>query len=318
MFAPARNLLFAPTRNLRAVVVPLIIGVAIVGFLAGHRGAKSPPAERTVTVSVASVLLDYPATWRPVGAASVIPGLPLAHQLLLAPGGDASHAGLLAGALPGGEPSPLPESFVAPMRQLPATEVVNLLGNQAYRYTQLSIPGAPKGLSLYVIPNPGGQATALACYASSGYAADMRVCDHVVATLTLAGQSQNYELTPNPSYARQLTTSIGTLEAQRRQLRAAMSLQAPSATIQREAARLASVFARTAESLSVLEPSQAASRAQSALSTSLAQARDAYTSYAAAVGEGAAAGVTAAQQAVYRAEASVNDALGDFALLGYS
>jgi len=307
-----------PTRRLSAVVVPIFVAVAIIGFLVGHRGSHTAPPERLLTASVANVLLNYPSAWQTSATAPEIHGLALTRRLVLAPAGNAGHAALIAGALPGGEPSPLPRPFLAGMTKLPHTEVVNLLGNQAYRYSQLSVPGLSGEMTLYTIPNPGGEATALACYASSGFAAAMRTCEHIVFTLTLVGQSQSYDLSPSQTYAHQLTTSISALDSQRVALRREMSLQAPSVTLAQKATNLASVFAHAAESLSALEPSLAVGRTQAALAAALVQARDAYNAFATAVNEGGPAGLTAARQRVYEAEKAVDGSLEAFALLGYT
>lgn len=298
-------------------MVPAFIAIAIIGFVLGHHGAHKAPVETTLTASVASVLLDYPSAWQQGGATPQIPGLPIGHPLLLAPSGHSAQAGLLGGQLPGGEPSPLPHSFLTLLKALPAAEVVDLLGNQAYRYPQLHVPGFTPELTLYTIPHPGGEATALACYASAGFTAAMHTCEHIVATLTLVGQSQSYDLTPNATYASQLTAAITALDQQRLVLRRAMSVQVPSITLERTAARLASVFARATESLSPLEPSLAAGRTQAALAAALVQARNAYTAFATAVKEGGPPGLTAARQRVYEAETKIDEALEDFSLLGY-
>jgi hypothetical protein len=305
-------------RTLSAVIVPLLVVAAIIGFVAGHRGARRAPAEKVLTASVANVLLNYPSAWQPVTAPPAIPALTISHQLALAPAGKAAQAGLLAGGLPGGEPSPLPRPFIALFRSLPHAEVVNLLGNQAYRYARLTVPGFAPEITLYTIPNPGGEATALACYATAALAAELHTCEHIVSTLTLVGQSQAYDLSPNPAYASQLSTSLAALDRQRVALRREMSHEEPSLTLERTAARLAGVFAHAAESLSALEPSLAVGRAQAALAAALVQARDAYKTLATAVREGGTAGVTAARSQVYQAEAAINVALEGFALLGYN
>ncbi len=306
-----------PGRNLRAIVVALLVAVAIVGYLVGHTRSQPAPKEKMLTASAASVLLQYPSAWQQASAAPEIRGLSISMPLVLAPGGDPAHAGLEAGQLVGSEPSTLPRSFTALLRQLPDTQVVSLIGNQAYRYPQLAIPGFERELTLYTIPNPGREPTAVACYASAGFSADMRTCEHIVATLTLVGQSQSYDLTPNPTYAAQLTASIAALEKQRLTLRREISLQPPSVTLQQTATRLASVFAHAAESLSGLEPPLAVGRAQTALATSLVHARNAYTEFATAVAQGGSAGVSVARQRVYEAETSVDSALEAFSLLGY-
>ena len=62
------------------------------------------------------------------------------------------------------------------------------------RYTGLSIAGFDKGLTVYVVPNPGGDSIALACYAIDRYQAaifgDYRVGLEILAlngALTFAG-----------------------------------------------------------------------------------------------------------------------------------
>src|SRR4029077_13217005 len=244
-------------------------------------------------------------------------GLPIAHPVALAPDGDAAHAALLAGALPRGELSPLPGRFIASMHTLPETEVVNLQEVQAYRYARLSIPGFDRMLTLFVIPNPHGDPTALACYASPAFSAYMRTCEKIVATLTLVGQPQSYDLTPEPNYARRIGTSIAALDRLRVTVRRDLRPQASPVTVRALAPRLARGFANAAASLSALEPSFAAGQAQSALSASILQARDAYTALAAAAAGESASHYASARKRVYEAESNVNWALESFALLGY-
>jgi hypothetical protein len=147
----------ASGRSLPTAMAPVLAAVAILGYVAGHDRSRAASGEKSRTISAASVLLAYPSDWQPAAAAPGIPGLSIAHPVVLSPGGDAAHAGLLVGQLAGGEQSPLPMGFMARMRRLPDTEVVDLPETQAYRYARLSIPGFDRILSLYAIPNPGGQ-----------------------------------------------------------------------------------------------------------------------------------------------------------------
>ena len=266
----------------------------------------------------ASVLLEYPADWRPAAAAPEIPGLSITHPVALAPNGDVAHAGLVAGQLGGGEASPLPAQFVARLRALPATEVVNLVATQAYRYSQLSVPGFDRMLTLYVIPNPGGNPRVLACYASAGFAAYMRTCEQIVATLRLEGQPPSYGLAPDPGYARHVGALIEVLNGERVTLREGMRRKVTLATVQSLATRLAHGFASAAASLSSLEPTLAVAQARAMLYGSILRARDAYAALAAAAGAGSQSRYSAARAQVYEAEANINTALESFALLGYA
>jgi hypothetical protein len=294
--------------------MPILAAVAVVGYLIGHAHAGSASPAKTRTLSTSRFLLDYPSGWRRVAGGPEIPGLPITHAVVLAPGGEASHAGLVAGQLAGGDASPLPRSFVASMPRLPTTAVVDLLEVQAYRYAQLAIPGFSQSLTLYAIPNPAGNEAVLACYAAAAFSEELRACDQIVATVTLAGQAQSYDLTPEPAYARELSSSIAGLNGQRLDLRRLMGSGASPAAVAGLAGRLAARFAETGAGLSALDPSLVARRAQAALSKAIVGARRAYTALAAA---GSPSRAQLARQQVYEAEAAVNAALADFSLLGY-
>ena len=96
-----------------------------------------------------------------------------------------------------------------------------------------------------------------------------------------------------------------------------MAARATPATAQRVATRLAEAFSSAGGSLSALQPPSAAHQAQTSLSDSISRAHEAYETLAAAAGENSAARFAAARTQVYEAEASVNNALEGFALLGY-
>jgi hypothetical protein len=304
-------------RRVPTALIPVFVAVAILGYVAGNAGSQSPSSEKLRTAASAHVVLDYPSSWRPATRGPGIPGLPIANPILLAPDGDAAHAGLLAGTLPRSELSPLPGKFVASMHVLPETEVVNLLEIQAYRYGRLSIPSFNRKLTLFVIPNPNGDPTALACYATAALSASMHACEQIVATVTLVAQQQTYDLTPEPAYAHRISTSMSTLNRLRLSLRRELHPDSQPAQVRTLATSLAHVFAQASDSLEALEPSFAAGQAQDVLSESIAQSRDAYTALATAAGGESTADFTAARTRVYEAESNVNWALENFALLGY-
>jgi len=294
-----------------------LVAVAIAGYVTGHGHARPPEREQTLTASAAGVLLTLPQDWQTVASAPPIPGLTLAHAIQLAPNGETSHAGLIAGEIPGRDPSPLPRDLLDRMRGLPATSVVGLLEVQAYRYTGFHIPGYGSQLVVYVIPNPGAERTALACYASPALLSQMQTCQHSVTTLTLAGRTQSYDLTPQASYAHGLSASIGALESSRLALRRQMISHPAPATLAGVATRLAQSFAKAASSISALQPNLATGQAQSALSGALLSTRAAYAALAGAALAQSETRFAAARERVSDGEASVDDALGTFALLGY-
>jgi hypothetical protein len=302
-------------RNISLLAAPLLIVVALLGYLAGHSGggsaaALAPPGEKTHTISTAIVTLDYPAGWRQTDAAPAIQSFSLAHPTGVAPEGEATQAGLLTGQLPRGETSPLPSALVAKLHAPPRTDIVSLPETQAYRYTQLNISGFSPSLTVYVIPDPGSQPTVVACYAASTLAAFMRTCEQIVATLKLAVQTQSYTLTPDPTYASAVSDLLGPVSTARAALGSETSRPSRAA-----AQRIEGALAQTATSLSTLQPPPAAGQAHAALMNALRQARDAYATLAAAASPRA---YSAARARVSTAEASVDAALSSFALLGYS
>ncbi|HSZ13966.1 MAG TPA: hypothetical protein VK790_08015 [Solirubrobacteraceae bacterium] len=301
-------------------VIPVLALVAIAGYLLGnHRAAAPATATSTGAASVQetqiasgpSVLLEYPAGWRPASGAPAIPGLSISSPLLLAPGGDSAHAGLLSGQLPAGASSPLPAAFLALVHGLPHTEVLSLTNLQAYRYSGLS--GYERTLDVYVVPTVGSGPTALICYAATGYSSYLQQCEQIVAKVALVGQQSPTELSPNAAYAGQLSAVLKSLEAERVKLRREM--QAQPEDVGTLAATLASRFAHAATAVSALEPPQPATAAQVALTGALTTAHEAYATLA-AVG-GASAG-DETERRIDAAEAGVDSALESFALLGYN
>jgi hypothetical protein len=311
--------MYSSRRIVPPVVIPVLLVVAIVAYLIGSHRSSSPstpsgsgaPAGATRIASGSSVLLEYPAAWQTAGAAPAFPGLPIAHPLLLAPGGQASEAGLLSGQLPAGQPSPLPTSFVALLHDVPHTEVVSLGNGQAYRYS--GIIGYQRTLAVYVVPTVGTSPTGLVCYAASGYTSYLQQCAQIVAKATVVSQS-SYPLSPDGTYASQLSGLIGSLDKERVALRAQM--HAKPERVATLATRLAARFADTAAAVARLEAPLPASAAQATLASSLQHARDAYTALAVAASE--PVGYASAEPQVNAAETTVDAALENFALLGYN
>lgn len=309
-------------RSVPLLAIPVLLAVAIAGYLVGYRHAPASPAaglQKTSRIaSGADVLIEYPSSWQHTTSAPTIPGLALTRELVLAADGTHAQAGLISGQLPAGESSPLPATFRAGLRAMPRTELLDFLGGQAYKYSHLEIADYPPAqtLDLYVIPNPGNGPTAIGCYAAKAYAAVLSECEQIVAKVTLVGQSQ-FDLTPEPNYARQLGTLIRTLDSERLQLRRRMRAGKSPAALGALAKTLAAKLAAAAAGLSPLEPPLAAGGAQAALGSALLTAQSAYE----ALGVSARAERTSSYAPdltrVERAEAGVDTALESFALLGY-
>lgn len=299
-------------------MIPLLVIVAIVGYLLGiHRGsAPSTSARQPLRVaSGTNLLLEYPSSWQPATSAPRLAGLAIRGSHVLAPDGRSATAGLVSGQLPGGEAAPLPAGFLALVHGAPHVEVVNLAQLQAYRFSQLS--GYEMTLDVYVIPTVGGTPTALVCYAASGAASYLQQCEQIVATVTLVGET-SFNLSPSPGYASQLRTLIEKLNKERLTLRREIHASTAPARLSSLASTLASRFAAAATSLASLEAPQAASAAQAALATALMSAHAAYATLSAAAAAEDSAAYAEAEQKVHIAESGVDTALQSFALLGYN
>jgi hypothetical protein len=298
-------------------VVPVLIAIAILGYVAGHSSGKGASRQGPAQKG-ADVALGYPAGWRMAETAPGIPQLSVANVVVLGPNGDARRAGLMLGSLPSGELAPLPKRFVATLHSVPTPQIVNLVETQAYRYSQLSVPGYDKRLTLFVIPNPGKRPKLFACYAAPGRSAEMRECEASLATASSFGQPQAYELAPEPRYARAIRATVSTLDALRAALKRELSPDVTASSARRLATELAEGFATAAAALDRLHPSVVAEPVHGALADAARRAHDGYVALATAIGERDVTRYRAAQKAVTRAEADVDAALGSFLLLGYS
>jgi hypothetical protein len=303
-------------RNLPRVLVTMLAVVAVVGYAIGHSAwqrAGSPPATRSRLV--ASVLLQYPEDWRQASIPPALAELKIAHPVVLSPPGRAGRAGLLAGSLPPDGASLLPQHLLSALGAPPRAAIVNLLELQAYRYKGLSVPGFEGQLTMFLIPNRGEAPATVICYANARAAHFMSDCNAVVAGLTQVGQS--YELTPDPGYARRLRSVIDALDASRLRLAGPPPAGASAALAGRIVTQAASQFKSAADALSALEPPAVSSSSQVALLAALTRASRAYASLSALVRSEAAAGYGAARSRARAAEAEVDSALSNFALLGY-
>jgi hypothetical protein len=297
-------------------VVPVLIAVAIIGFVAGHSSGKSGSSENQSQKGT-DAAIGYPAGWRMAKIAPGIPQLSVANVVVLAPNGNAERAGLMSGGLPSGEPAPLPRRFVATLHRPPTPQIVNLVETQAYKYSRLSIPGYRREVTLFVIPNPGARPKLFACYAPPGSLAEMRECEASVATVTAVGEPQAYDLAPDPSYAHAISATVSTLDARRAALKRELGPDVTVAAARRLAAALAEGFAKAAAALDRLHPPAVAGPVHAVLTDATRRAHDGYLALVAAVDERDVTHYEAAQKDISRAEADVDSALASFVLLGY-
>ncbi len=310
----------------RIIAVLVVMTIAILGYIAGHDRSIAARAETMLETSNAITIVHYSAAsrWRPASAAPLLPGLSIDQPLVLAPDGNATRAGLIVGPLLGSATSPLPPQLLARLPQHPNAEVVDLANTQAYRYSQLSVTGTGEQLTLYTIPDPVASTTAIVCYVSAGYSSYLPACERLAATLTIAsGRPEGGEvralnsLIPEAGYGRRIAAAVARADELLLTLRPELGRGRSRGTVSTLAGRLAAGFAGVADSLSALHPPSSAGQAHAALSESLKQAGAAYSALAVAVGAGDASGYAVARSQIYAAEAGLNSALKNFALLGY-
>jgi hypothetical protein len=303
------------------LLAPLLILVAIVGYAVGQGGSSTPSRTTRREASNGLVTVDYPPSsgWESAGSAPSIPDLPIAHPLVLAPGGDGTPAGLVVGETSGG-PRPLPERLLARLSQAPSARVVTLTNVQAYRYSRLAIPGLGTA-TFYVIPDGPSNSVTAACYARGRQASTLATCEAIAATLALGSSTSAAEvrgyLTPSVSYGRELSSVVTRLDSLREGLRPGIQPGADSATVLRLSRGLANGITPLAQSLSYLQPPTPAAWAQAELLEALVGLRSAYADLADAVAGKSVAAYTGARTKVDEAEAAVDAALQSFAQLGY-
>jgi hypothetical protein len=290
------------------------VAIAVIGYLVGHSRSNRPEPLRIART--AKVLIEYPVGWAAVARGPSIPGLALDQTQRLAPRGGA--AGLVVGLVPANEPGPLPAGFLERVRRQPQISIVDLAEAQAYRYAQLRVRGLTAALTIFVIPNPEGQSTALACYAPAGGSAYMRACEGTVASATISGQPQSYQLAPEAAYATAVSAAIATLNRLRASLTHELRPHVSAATAEVLARRLGNAYGAARRSLQRVEPPRVAGPAGAALVSATTRTTSGYRALAAAAAESSQSAYAAARSRIAAAERAVDRALENLVLLGYS
>jgi hypothetical protein len=306
------------------VAAPLLVLVAVFGYLVGHRRPTARPVQGTHEASNGVVSVDYPSGWRSAGKAPSIPGLSIAQTLVLTPAGDTAQTALVVGQIAGSRSNPLPATFLARLGRPQSAQVVNLLNTQAYRYSYPTVPGSGARVTLYAIPESATTKTVALCYSSPGStksAGYMRACEQIAATLTFFSPTDEAQagegLKPETGYARKVGAAVERVDQLRATLRFEIRPGADRAAAASAAASLGAGLANVVDSLSVVQPPAAARSAHAALLESLSRASAGYSSLATAIRTGSSSGYATAQAQVNEAEAALGAALENYTLIGY-
>ncbi len=314
--------MYAPTYRLPTFAVPLLLAVAVLGYLTGVRhvagtGGFSPaPAELRVA-SGSDVVLEYPVGWLRSPKAREVPGLALRHPLLLASSAPGASAGLEAGSLTGTSASPLPSGLLARLHRLPRVEVVSLAALQALRYPDVHLSGYGQRLEIYAVPSPASGEALIACHAPASALTLLEECEQIVSSLSLAGQSTS-DVTPDPVYAHRLALLVAGIDGARRVSRARMRSASEPGVLAKYSVSLSTRFLHGAGRLARLEAPPVAGAAQVVLARAMIAAGGAYGALAQAARSQNPARFHDARLRVGAAEDAVDAALENFALLGYS
>ncbi len=303
------------------VVAPVLIVVAIAGYLVGHGHPAVTAAQAIRESSNGVATVDYSAAsgWRGAPSARPIPGLAIAHPLVVAPGGNSARSALIVGETAGKE-GPLPETLLSGLNRSPPGQIIKLQNVEAYRFTSLTVPGV--GIAtVYVVPAASRTSVIAACYAARGATSELRTCESIAASLTLPPGISDAEaagyLAPNARYAREVSSVIARLDALREKLQPGIRLGISNATAQGLTSGLAAGVASLVQSLAGIRPPAPAESAQAELLQSLRQLGSAYDALAASTSAKSAAGYGEARVKIAEAESALDAALRGFASLGY-
>jgi hypothetical protein len=292
----------APARVVHPLIVIALVLAAVCGYLLGsHRVATTGAGQAagpSRVATAAGLLLEYPVDWERSSATKSIPGLTLDEPVTLSPGGS-KESGLLMGMLPAGEAAPLPASFLAQLGAAPHAEVVSLVSTQAYRYSDLKLPGYEGVFDLYAIPAAPSGMRMMACFAPKRQTAAGQQCE------TIAANSQA------------LVPTITGLDTARATARRELAQSSSAASVVGPARALAARFEQASGKISALEAPAVAATAQVALSQALVAAGKVYGELAGAAEAEAVGDYDSARGRVTSAEDGVDKALENLVLLGY-
>ena len=309
----------APARVVHPLLALALILVAVFGYVAGNHRVSSPSSEAppsvTRTLSTAGLVLEYPGNWEQAASASPIPGLSLQSPVTVVPQGT-KGLGLLVGELPAGSPAPLPASFVAELHGTPHAEVVNLVSTQAFRYSDLSLPGYGGYFDVYAIPSAAGGVRVMACYSSQQLSVASQQCERIVANVAPTG-SATATLTPEPIYAKAVSAVVQSLQSERMRARHELSTTTSPSALAGVAEGLDARMTSASASVAALQQPPLVASASTILAAALRHAGAAYGQLADAARGEDLSSYEAARTAVAQAETGVDEALENYTLLGY-
>jgi hypothetical protein len=288
--------------------------------------ATAPAAAgATTAVTGRGLAVSVPRGWSRASRAAGA-GLPLSGAVTVAPRGRTAGGTVRFGVMTSAAAANstlLPAAFLRSIGQptgtIPTRTAVRLPAQrlQAWRYRGLRPAGAPRELTVYVVPTTEGVA-AVACSAPPAAAAAFATdCEAVAGSLRLSS-GRAYPVGPSSAYAAALNSAIGGLQQaaapEEANFAAAKTLAAQAA-----AARVIAIDDEAAATqLAALDVSPADRGANTQLLTALRRLATAYRRAARAATAGSAAAYRAAGGGIADAKAHVNLALAGVRAAGYA
>jgi serine/threonine protein kinase len=295
--------------GLLALGVLLLVGLAVVGFLAGRSGSDDEPSNDGRRVAAGPLAISPPSSWRPAQTAFAVPGLRLSDEAALAPDGNDAKGVLAVGTTNATGPTLLPATLLRRLdRAPPRDDPVSLGDFDAYRYADLTVRGFKRRLNVYVAPTTEGVATVACAAPIQVSGAFMPDCEAAATTLELVS-GDAYPLGADPAYSRKLNATIKKLNAARSKQTRTLR-QAKTARGQAKAASaLAGAYGSAARTLASTQISPELAARNARVVRALRQASAAYTRLAAAARGANKGAYRAASRQVAAAEQDLRRAL---------
>jgi hypothetical protein len=309
----------APAGLIAGIAALVVLALAAGGYLLGHRGEKAsstPAAAGSVRSGHANVAV--PSGWKKLAKAPAIPSFPL--KSAVAVGASSGSSSVLAlGTSNLSYPTFRPDDALGHQyKRLSGskTEVVKMGKLQAWETSNLK-----NGRSIYTfftLPQPGNAApTAAVCVSKTGSASALRDCEGVAGGVRLSSASV-YVLTPSSAYASKLSSLLKQLSQKRNAGRKQLGAAASASKQAKAAQSIASAYTAAKKGAAGAGAPVYAKAVNAKIVSTLAAAGGAYQSLAAAARAHSSSRYKSASGQVQKAEKSVDQAVDQLRLLGYS
>ncbi len=298
------------SRGFLVGVAVAALAAAIAGaLLGGARGSSASSFSNSASVGV--IELSYPSSWRRIPVPAALPGLALSQALALGTRSGGAAETVRAGLVSTSSPGLLAPSLAAGAHR-PRT-AVKLGAAQAYRYTDVTVPGLVPMLTIFAVPTTAGVVT-IACPQLGQIGSE---CEQIAGTLRL-NSAQLFPITPSRAYADGVSRALRTLQ---REVAAGDGdlAHARTAAAQAGAAdRLAGAYSAAGTAVGQAAASPAIRSMNERLARALAAAASGYADLARAARAEDGSGYARAVSSVRAAVAGVSAALVSLGGAGYS